>query len=119
MRSRWLGSGSCTGSRADQFGLSEELVRVDGIWQLRVRVCPEPLTVSRRLAQAIKAKLEQQGTQGSLAAIATFEKDLQLQESLTRLRQTEALHAGAGPRGRAPTSSPMSVAKRVDARRCR
>ena len=37
--------------------LSEELVRADGAWQVRLRGCTEPLTVSRRFAQAVKAKV--------------------------------------------------------------
>ena len=37
--------------------LSEELVHFDGAWQIRLRGCPEPLTVSRRFAQALKAKV--------------------------------------------------------------
>ena len=37
--------------------LSEELVHAEGAWQVRLQGCPEPLTVSRRLAQAVKAKI--------------------------------------------------------------
>ena len=37
--------------------LSEELVHLDGAWQVRLRGCAQPLTVSRRLAQAVKAKV--------------------------------------------------------------
>ena len=37
--------------------LSEELVRADGAWKVRIRGCAEPLTVSRRFAQAVKAKV--------------------------------------------------------------
>lgn len=37
--------------------LREELVQVDGAWQVRLQGCQEPLTVSRRLARAVKAKL--------------------------------------------------------------
>ena len=38
--------------------LSEELVHLDGAWQVRVRGCSEPLSVSRRLVRALKAKLD-------------------------------------------------------------
>ena len=37
--------------------LSEELEYVDGAWRVRLRGCAEPLTVSRRFAQALKAKV--------------------------------------------------------------
>ena len=36
--------------------LTEELVHLDGAWRVRVRGCPEPLTVSRRLEAAVRAK---------------------------------------------------------------
>ena len=38
--------------------LSEELVRLDGAWRVRLRGWPEPLTVSRRLVRALRAKLD-------------------------------------------------------------
>ena len=38
-------------------GLSEAMVHVDGAWQVRLQGCPEPLTVSRRLAQTVKARI--------------------------------------------------------------
>ena len=37
--------------------LSEELLYADGKWQVRLQGCPEPLTVSRRFAQALKARV--------------------------------------------------------------
>ena len=37
--------------------LTEELVHVDGAWRVRLRGCPEPVTVSRRLVQALKARV--------------------------------------------------------------
>ena len=37
--------------------LSEELVHAEGAWQVRLRGCAEPLTVSRRLAQSVKARI--------------------------------------------------------------
>ena len=40
--------------------LSEELVHSDGAWRFRLRGCPEPLTVSRRLEQAVIAKVTRQ-----------------------------------------------------------
>ena len=42
--------------------LSEELARADGAWHVRLRGCSEALTVSRRFAQAVKAKIA--GRQG-------------------------------------------------------
>ena len=42
--------------------LSEELVRLDGVWRVRLRGRAEPLTVSRRLVRALKVKLD--GRQG-------------------------------------------------------
>ena len=38
--------------------LSEELVYVDSVWQMRLRGCPEPLPVSRRFARAVKARVD-------------------------------------------------------------
>ena len=37
--------------------LSAALVHVDGAWQVRLQGCPEPLTVSRRLAKTVKARI--------------------------------------------------------------
>ena len=37
---------------------TEELAHVDGAWQVRLRGCGEPLTLSRRYAQAVRAKLD-------------------------------------------------------------
>ena len=37
--------------------LAEDLVHVDGAWRVRLYGCEEPLTVSRRLEQAVRAKL--------------------------------------------------------------
>lgn len=37
--------------------LSEELLHSDGAWQVRLQGCPTLLTVSRRLAQTVKAKI--------------------------------------------------------------
>ena len=45
--------------------LTEELVHLDGAWRVRLQGCPEPLTVSRRFAQAVKAKVD--GRRGSLS----------------------------------------------------
>ena len=37
--------------------LTEELAKANGSWRVRLRGCPEPLSVSRRLEQAVKAKI--------------------------------------------------------------
>ena len=37
--------------------LSEELLHSDGAWQIRLQGCSTPLTVSRRLARTVKARL--------------------------------------------------------------
>ena len=37
--------------------LTEELTQVDSAWRVRLRGCPEPLTVSRRLESAVMAKV--------------------------------------------------------------
>ena len=42
--------------------LSEELVHVDGAWGVRLRGYPEPLAVSRRLVQAVKARIDERAT---------------------------------------------------------
>ena len=39
--------------------LIEELGQVDGTWRVRLRGCEEPLTVSRRLERAVKAKVDE------------------------------------------------------------
>ena len=36
---------------------SEALVHIEGAWQIRLQGCPEPLSVSRRLAQTVKARI--------------------------------------------------------------
>ena len=38
--------------------LSEEMVRLEGVWRVRLRGCSEPLTVSRRLVRALRAKVD-------------------------------------------------------------
>ena len=43
--------------------LSEELVHDAGAWGVRLRGCPEPLAVSRRLVQAVKAKKDGRATE--------------------------------------------------------
>lgn len=45
--------------------LAEELVHSEGAWRVRLRSCPEPLTVSRRFAQGVRAAVD--GRQDGIA----------------------------------------------------